>query len=121
MIWNQEAGRRRHPRLVLQSLWSLLFFPDVTKPHDPSSRCSSQLGSKDRYVLFGRSFATALRTHIAAHPHNRWLFQTQRHGKFGTRRVQQIVSKYAGEAGVKATRDLRSMSARSQQNEFIPL
>jgi integrase/recombinase XerD len=60
-------------------------------------------GSKDRYVLFGKSFATALRTHIAAHPHNRWVFQTQRHGKFSTRRVQQIVSKYADEAGVKAT------------------
>ena len=54
-------------------------------------------------MLFGKSFATALRTHIAAHPHNRWLFQTQRHGKFSTRRVQQIVSKYAEEAGVKAT------------------
>ena len=25
-------------------------------------------GAKDRYVLFGKSFATALRTHIAAHP-----------------------------------------------------
>jgi len=25
-------------------------------------------GSKDRYVLFGKSFATALRTHIAAQP-----------------------------------------------------
>jgi integrase len=60
-------------------------------------------GSKDRYVLFGKSFATALRTHIAAHPNNRWLFQTQRHGRFSTRRVQQIVSKYAHEAGVKAT------------------
>ena len=39
-------------------------------------------GSKDRYVLFGKSFATALRTHIAAHPQNRWLFQTRRCGKF---------------------------------------
>ena len=28
-------------------------------------------GSKDRYVLFGKSFATALRTHVAAHPQNR--------------------------------------------------
>jgi integrase len=27
-------------------------------------------GSKDRYVLFGKSFATALRTHIANHPSN---------------------------------------------------
>jgi integrase len=60
-------------------------------------------GSKDRYVLFGKSFATALRTHIAAHPRNRWLFQSQRCGRFSTRRVQQIVAKYAAEAGVKAT------------------
>ena len=60
-------------------------------------------GGKDRFVLFNKGFATALRTHITAHPQNRWLFQTQRHGKFSTRRVQQIVSKYAEEAGVKAT------------------
>ena len=60
-------------------------------------------GSKDRYVLFGKSFATALRTHIAAHPNNRWLFQTKRNGKFSSRRVQQIVKKYAEEAGVNAT------------------
>jgi integrase/recombinase XerD len=66
-------------------------------------RVNQGKGSKDRYVLFNKSFATALRTHIAAHPHNRWVFQTQRHGKFSTRRVQQIVSKYAEEAGVKAT------------------
>jgi integrase/recombinase XerD len=66
-------------------------------------RVNQGKGSKDRYVLFGKSFATALRTHIAAHPNNRWLFQTQRHGKFSTRRIQQIVSKYAEEAGVKAT------------------
>ena len=66
-------------------------------------RINQGKGSKDRYVLFGKGFATALRTHIAAHPNNRWLFQTQRHGKFSTRRVQQIVSQYAQEAGCKAT------------------
>jgi integrase len=60
-------------------------------------------GSKDRYVLFGKSFATALRTHIAAHPHNRWLFQTRRCGKFSTRRVQQLVKLYAELAGVQCT------------------
>jgi integrase len=60
-------------------------------------------GSKDRYVLFGKSFATALRTHVAAHPTNRWLFQTRRCGKFSTRRVEQIVKKYALEAGIQAT------------------
>lgn len=60
-------------------------------------------GSKDRYVLFGKSFATALRTHLSAHPNARWLFQTRRHSKFTPRRVQQIVKKYALEAGVRAT------------------
>ena len=60
-------------------------------------------GSKDRYVLFGKSFATALRTHIAAHPQNRWLFQTRRCGRFSTRRVQQLVKLYSERAGVNAT------------------
>jgi integrase len=60
-------------------------------------------GSKDRYVLFGKSFATALRTHIAAHPQNRWLFQTRRCSKFSTRRVEQIVKKYAEQVSVNAT------------------
>ena len=60
-------------------------------------------GSKDRYVLFGKSFGTALRTHIAAHPQNRWLFQTRRNTRYSTRRVQQIVKAYAEQAGVKAT------------------
>lgn len=60
-------------------------------------------GAKDRYVLFGKSFATALRTHIAAHPQNRWLFQTRRCGKFSTRRVEQVVKLYAEQAGVQAT------------------
>jgi integrase len=60
-------------------------------------------GSKDRYVLFGKSFATALKTHIAAHPTNRYLFQTRRSSKFSTRRVEQIVQKYAVEAGIHAT------------------
>jgi len=60
-------------------------------------------GSKDRMVLFGKSFATTLRTHIAAHPNNRWLFQTVRCSKFSSRRIQQIVKKYAEEAGVRAT------------------
>jgi integrase/recombinase XerD len=60
-------------------------------------------GSKDRYVLFGKSFATALRTHIAAHPQNRWLFQTRRCSRYSTRRIEQIVKQYAEAAGVRAT------------------
>jgi integrase len=60
-------------------------------------------GSKDRYVLFGKSFAMAIRAHIAAHPDNRYLFQTRRCGRFSTRRVQQVVKLYAERAGVTAT------------------
>jgi integrase len=66
-------------------------------------RINQGKGSKDRYVLFGKSFATALRTHIAAHPNNRWLFQTKRATRFSTRRVQQIVKHYAEAAEVRAT------------------
>lgn len=66
-------------------------------------RINGGKGDKDRVVLFGKGFATALRTHIAAHPKNRWLFQTTRNSKFTTRRVQQIVKLYAETAGVKAT------------------
>lgn len=66
-------------------------------------RVNSGKGDKDKYVLFGRSFATALRTHIAAHPQNRWLFQTKRNSSYTTRRVQQIVKVYAEQAGVQAT------------------
>jgi len=60
-------------------------------------------GGKDRTVLFGKSFAVALRTHIASHLDNRWLFQTRRNTRYSTRRVQQIVASYAEKAGVKAT------------------
>lgn len=66
-------------------------------------RINSGKGDKDRYVLFGRSFATAIRTHIAAHPRNRWLFQTRLNKRFTARRVQQIVKQYAQAARVKAT------------------
>lgn len=66
-------------------------------------RINGGKGDKDRFVLFGKSFATALRTHIAAHPNNRWLFQTRRNTRYTTRRVQQIVKLYAEQAGVTAT------------------
>ena len=66
-------------------------------------RVNGGKGDKDRVVLFGKTFATALRTHTAAHPNNRWLFQTRRNTRYTTRRVQQIVKEYAEKAGVKAT------------------
>lgn len=60
-------------------------------------------GSKDRYVLFSKSFACALRAHVAAHPQNRWLFQSRRCGRYSIRRVEQIVKHYAERAGIQAT------------------
>jgi integrase/recombinase XerD len=66
-------------------------------------RINAGKGDKDRVVLFGKAFATALRTHIAAHPSSRWLFQSRRNARFTTRRVQQIVKEYAEKAGVRAT------------------
>lgn len=62
-------------------------------------RINGGKGDKDRVVLFGKTFATVLRTHIAAHPKNRWLFQTKRNSKYTTRRVQQIVKRYAEKGG----------------------
>jgi integrase/recombinase XerD len=66
-------------------------------------RINAGKGDKDRFVLFGKGFATALRTHIAAHPRNRWLFQTRRSTRYSARRVQQIVKHYAELAGVSCT------------------
>jgi integrase/recombinase XerD len=45
-------------------------------------RINEGKGSKDRVVLFGKSFATALRAYLAAHPKNRCLFQTRLAGPF---------------------------------------
>jgi site-specific recombinase XerD len=66
-------------------------------------RINGGKGDKDRFVLFGKTFATALRTHVAAHPSNRWLFQTRRNTRYTARRVQQIVKQYAEQAGVRAS------------------
>ena len=81
----------------------LLFFTGVRV----SELCSIQVADVDlencKIVLFGKTFATALRTHVAAHPNHRWLFQTTRNSKFTTRRVQQIVKLYAEQADVMAT------------------
>jgi integrase/recombinase XerD len=55
-------------------------------------------GSKDRYILFPEDFRLVLKTYLAAHPDNRYLFESRRRTKFTARRVQQIVAEYAGAA-----------------------
>jgi integrase len=39
-------------------------------------------GSKDRYILFPQAFNLVLRAHLAAHPKNRFVFETQRCGPY---------------------------------------
>lgn len=57
-------------------------------------------GDKDRYILFPKSFQLVLRTHLAAHPNNHYLFESQRCGPFTVRRIQQIVQAYRQQAGL---------------------
>ncbi len=60
-------------------------------------------GGKDRYVLFNADFKTVLKVYIKNHPKNRYLFQTRLNDQYTTRRLQQIVKRYAEKAGIKAT------------------
>jgi site-specific recombinase XerD len=58
-------------------------------------------GSKDRYVLFKGSFELALKAYIKTNARNIYLFESQRCGKYSTRRIQQIVKEFAEKAGIK--------------------
>jgi integrase/recombinase XerD len=57
-------------------------------------------GSKDRYILFPASFRLVLSSHLQANPKSRYLFESQRCGKYTPRRVQQIVQTYRVKAGL---------------------
>lgn len=57
-------------------------------------------GSKDRYILFPKSFRLVLRSHLQANPKNRYLFESQRCIPFTPRRVQQIVQAYRNRADI---------------------
>jgi site-specific recombinase XerD len=56
--------------------------------------------AKDRYILFPASFRLVLKSYLHAHPHRRYLFESQRFGAFTARRVQQIVQDYRRRAGI---------------------
>jgi len=59
-------------------------------------------GDKDRYILFPESFRLILKSHLAANPENRFLFESRQRTKYTPRRVQQIVAHYAQAAGLEA-------------------
>jgi integrase/recombinase XerD len=55
-------------------------------------------GKKDRYILFPESFRLILKTHLAANPKNRYLFESRQRTKYSPRRVQQIMAEYTAAA-----------------------
>jgi site-specific recombinase XerD len=57
-------------------------------------------GSKDRYILFPKSFRLGPRSHLKANPKNRYLFESRWSTPFTPRRVQQIVQGYRDRAGI---------------------
>ncbi len=57
-------------------------------------------GSKDRYILFPEPFGLTLKAYLAAHPENRYLFESGRRTPYTTRRVEQIVAQYRELAGI---------------------
>jgi len=60
-------------------------------------------GSKDRYVLFPDSFRLTLRAYIdssVSRHHREYLFESQQHRPYSTRRIQQIVTEYGRIAGL---------------------
>jgi len=57
-------------------------------------------GAKDRYILFPDSFGLTLKAYLAAHPENRYLFESQRRTPYTTRRIEQIVAHYRELAGI---------------------
>ena len=61
---------------------------------------SAGKGDKDRYILFPEAFKLILRSHLAANPENRFLFESRQRTKFSTRRIEYIVSEYAAAAGL---------------------
>ena len=57
-------------------------------------------GGKDRYILFPERFRLVLKSHIAAHPKQRFLFESRRFGAYTPRRIQQIVQRYRVRASI---------------------
>jgi integrase len=56
-------------------------------------------GDKDRYVLFKDGFRLLLKAYMEAHPTKEYLFESAWGRPYTTRRVRQIVAKYALENG----------------------
>jgi integrase/recombinase XerD len=57
-------------------------------------------GDRDRYVLFGEQFRLPLRTYMATHRENVYLFESKYKAPFTTRWIHMIVAEYGQAAGI---------------------
>lgn len=66
-------------------------------------RVTQGKGSKDRYVLFPTSFRGELAQYIERQRHQQatYLFESNRHRPYSTRRLRQLVKQYAVAAGIR--------------------
>jgi site-specific recombinase XerD len=74
-------------------------------------------GSKDRYILFPTDFRLALQTYIDGNPDNVFLFESRLKQPFTPRRIQQIMRRYADNAGL--TRAVHPHLLRHQMLTFL--
>jgi integrase/recombinase XerD len=65
-------------------------------------RITQGKGHRDRYVLFPTTFRGELAQYLARHQQQgaTYLFETNRHQPYSTRRLRQIVKQYARQAGI---------------------
>ncbi len=103
----QECGDVQHEILLKLLFYTAVRVRELARIHIEdvdleSCRIFIQQGKgpKDRYILFPTSFRLVLKSHLQAHPENRYLFETTRCGPFTPRRIQQIVQSYRARAGL---------------------
>jgi integrase/recombinase XerD len=101
----QQAGNLQHEimlKLLFYTAVRVSELASIRVEHVDLDACKIFIeqgkGAKDRYILFPESFRLILKTHLAANPENRYLFESRQRTKYSTRRVQQIIADYAAAA-----------------------
>ena len=104
----QRAGNLQHElllRLLFYTAARVSELTDIEVSDIDFDACKIFIGEgkgdKDRFILFPDDFRLALKTHLAAHPENRYVFESRQRTKYSTRRVQQIVGEYGEAAGIE--------------------
>jgi site-specific recombinase XerD len=103
----QECGDLRHENMLKLLFYTAVRVSELVRIRVEvvdTQQCKIFInrakGSKDRYILFPRSFSLVLRSHLKANLKSRYLFESQRSMPFTPRRVQQIVRANRERAGI---------------------